>query len=131
VGTLLHTADLCNPCLSIEPAKEWEKRISHEFLFQSTLEVEHGLPVAPFMLKYDMLSRVVNQNHFMTAVAYPQWKTFVEVFPVMSARLDQLVRALVSQLLPPSHQLSSGLMRASRRQTSVTHCLQCGRASGL
>jgi hypothetical protein len=91
-GTLLHTADLSNPCFSIEPAKEWEKRISHEFLFQSTLEVEHGLPVAPFMLKYDMLSRVVNQNHFMTGIAYPQWKTFVDVFPIMKMRLDQLVR---------------------------------------
>ena len=56
--------------------------------------MQYGLPVAPFMLKYDMVSRIVNQNHFMTAFAYPQWKTFVELFPILMPRLEQLVRAL-------------------------------------
>jgi hypothetical protein len=94
VGMLLHTADLGNPCMGNKHCKEWEKRISQEFLFQATLEIEQGLPVAPFMLKCDMLSRVENQNHFMTHFAYPQWKAVVEMFPILAPRFNQLVRAL-------------------------------------
>jgi hypothetical protein len=85
--------------MGIKHCKEWEKRISHEFLFQATLELEQGLPVAPFMLKYDMLSRIENQNHFMTFFAYPQWKAIVEMFPILEPRFNQLVRALSSLVL--------------------------------
>jgi hypothetical protein len=59
VGALLHTADLCNPCLRIEQCKEWEKRISHEFLFQSTLEAEVRAWHSPTMCSD---AKVANRN---------------------------------------------------------------------
>jgi len=92
VGVVLHTADLCNPCLSLSQSKQWEKRISQEFQFQAALEREYNLPVAPFMESSDQLSRIKNQNHFIDSFAYPQWVAAVQLFPTWAPRLTQLRR---------------------------------------
>jgi len=90
LGTILHTADLCNPALPLVQAKQWEKRISQEFRFQAAQERKFGLPVAPFMERQDQQSRIANQVHFIQTFAVPLWRTAVQIFPQWTPRMLQL-----------------------------------------
>lgn len=47
LGTLLHLADLSNPCRENKISMDWSLKVSEEFFLQGDIEREHGWDISP------------------------------------------------------------------------------------
>ena len=81
--TLVHCADLSNPCKSTDLYSFWLDSVQQEFFEQGDLEKKMGLEISP-MCNRDTDSSIVAQNQigFIDYIVFPLWEAWSElVFP--------------------------------------------------
>mmetsp|Transcript_9779 Transcript_9779/g.23320 ORF Transcript_9779/g.23320 Transcript_9779/m.23320 type:complete len:462 (-) Transcript_9779:166-1551(-) len=94
---IVHAADLSNPVLPTERARDWAYRAVLEFHNQAELEKKEGLPFAPFMEPHpdNVLELAKLQIGFVSFVVKPYWLALTQILPRLQHRVDQLEENLV------------------------------------
>jgi hypothetical protein len=80
LDTLLHSADISNPCKSTEKFTKWTDMVIEEFVCQGEREKEEGVEVSPLCDK-DTMNVANAQLGFMEFVVAPQYILLVQCFP--------------------------------------------------
>jgi len=89
----IHAADLSAQTLPWEIARQWEERISREFVNQAEVELGLGMTPAPFMHfdVEDLQQRGKLQCDFIDFVLVPLWEPYTQVFPTLRQCFDGLL----------------------------------------
>jgi len=90
----IHAADLAAQTLPWRIAKQWEERISQEFVNQAETEVSMGWTPAPFMhFEFsDLRQRGKLQCNFIDFVLVPLWDPYSQLFPALRVCFDGLLQ---------------------------------------
>ena len=92
VNLITHSSDLSGQITPLHIAREWEERVTREFMAQSALELRFGFPLTSYF-KDLHLERVRLKNHinFLDFVMTPLWTGLVELFPSVRECAENLV----------------------------------------
>ena len=93
INLITHSSDLSGQITPLHIALQWEERVTLEFMRQSALEQQCGLPLTSYFkdLHVDRI-RLKNHINFLDFVMTPLWTGLVELFPPMRACAENLVR---------------------------------------
>jgi hypothetical protein len=91
VKSIVHCADLGGQTAPWELANKWGSLVIKEFMSQSAMEKNLGIPESPFMLglEDEMLKNRL-QTGFITYVLLPLWDAMTKIFPGMAPHLISL-----------------------------------------
>ena len=88
----MHSADVSNPTLSFDQAKQWSLAIIDEFNNQVVKEEEFKVPVSEFMRVGDQIEGIKkNQVGFISFVILPLWNLLCEHVPELQECADEIV----------------------------------------
>jgi hypothetical protein len=87
-SAVIHTADLNNPSLEFDMAKQWAHRVVEEFYDQHLKEEAQGIPSSQAMMKppTDVLAMAELQQGFIEFVVTPLWHIMAVYFPELTER---------------------------------------------
>ena len=93
INLITHSSDLSGQITPLHIAREWEERVTREFMLQSALEQRYGFPLTSYF-KDLHIERVRLKNHinFLDFVMTPLWTGLVELFPSLRPCAENLVR---------------------------------------
>mmetsp|Transcript_151976 Transcript_151976/g.487878 ORF Transcript_151976/g.487878 Transcript_151976/m.487878 type:complete len:1408 (-) Transcript_151976:130-4353(-) len=91
VASLLHAADLSNPCREPALAERWARLLAEEFRLQAKKEEETGVEVSTFMLGG---YKAGNEIFFIQTFVKPLWDTMALWNPPFKFYLQQLTNHL-------------------------------------
>ena len=89
VGTLLHLADLSNPCRKKDLSEQWSLKITEEFFLQGDRERENDIEVSPICDR-TKVNVAKNQVGFMTGVIVPYVAPICRNIPQLKFLQDNL-----------------------------------------
>eukprot|EP00753_Platysulcus_tardus_P005516 PLAT13422.1.p1 GENE.PLAT13422.1~~PLAT13422.1.p1 ORF type:complete len:1014 (-),score=409.59 PLAT13422.1:43-3084(-) len=89
---IVHAADLSNPVLPFELARQWAVRIGQEFFEQAEKERAAGFTVAPHMdfLPSDEIALATSQVNFIDYIVSPLWTCMASFFPALEECTAQM-----------------------------------------
>ena len=91
INVVTHSSDLSAQVMDFHIASLWETRVTAEFIAQSELEQELGIPVSTFMNGlHEHSVRYKNHLNFLDFVMQPLWSVVSDVLPPMHRCLDSL-----------------------------------------
>eukprot|EP01135_Chromosphaera_perkinsii_P007212 Nk52_evm20s745 gene=Nk52_evmTU20s745 len=90
VDTLVHSADLANPCFEPQYSRQWAVLVSQEFQNQYKLEQERGLEPTEFMNVKDELELAKMNINFIDYIVNPLWTKLAELLPSISDRVQRM-----------------------------------------
>lgn len=91
IGHILHAADLGAQTQCREVALKWTDRLVDEFSSQAQREIEHCLPLTPFLHGLDDELKKMNlQVGFLSGVVMPLWSALSAVLPPLEPVVAQL-----------------------------------------
>ena len=91
INVVTHSSDLSAQVMDFSIASLWETRVTAEFIAQSELESERGIPVSTFMNGlHEHAVRYKNHLNFLDFVMQPLWSVVSDVLPPMQTCLDSL-----------------------------------------
>jgi hypothetical protein len=80
IKTILHSADISNPCKSWEISKFWADALLEEFLNQGDLEKKEGIPVSPNMDR-DTVNQADFSLSFIDFIVAPLYLGLTNLIP--------------------------------------------------
>ena len=87
--TILHAADISNPCKPWELCKLWSDRVVEEFFMQGDREKQEGLPVSPNMDRDNTHQAKMSLN-FIDFIVAPLFVAMTTLLPRMQLACDTL-----------------------------------------
>ena len=91
LGMAMHSADVSNPTLSFDLAKQWSLKIVDEFNNQVEKEEQFKVPVSEFMRVGDQIEGIKkNQVGFIAFVILPLWNLLCEHVPEIQECADEV-----------------------------------------
>ena len=93
LNLVTHSSDLSAQVMDFGIASLWESRVTAEFIAQSELEAQLGLPVSPFMRGLQEHNiRYKNHLNFLDLVMEPLWNVVADVLPALTPAVHSLSR---------------------------------------
>mmetsp|Transcript_9271 Transcript_9271/g.32672 ORF Transcript_9271/g.32672 Transcript_9271/m.32672 type:complete len:2305 (-) Transcript_9271:160-7074(-) len=89
IKTLLHSADISNPCKPWDTGKEWSDLVCKEFFAQGDREKAEGLPVSPNMDRETTKQAQLSLN-FIDFIVAPLFIAVSNILPLMQTCVDML-----------------------------------------
>ncbi len=87
--TVIHCADLSGQVMATHLALDWGRRVLQEFNNQAMREESLGLPIT-FMQESNEIEIMKGQIFFLNSIVQPLWEPFVDLFPQLDHRLQQM-----------------------------------------
>ncbi len=87
--TVIHCADLSGQVMATHLALDWGRRVLQEFKNQAVLEESLGLPIT-FLQESNEVEIMKGQEFFLNNIVQPLWEPFVDLFPQLDHRLQQM-----------------------------------------
>jgi cAMP-specific phosphodiesterase 4 len=130
--TILHSADISNPCRTWECSQAWAWCVLEEFFAQGDQEKMLGVPVQ-FLNDRDKLNRPNSQIGFLEFMIVPYYAIQIRLWPALSEFGDNLSTNMgnweemwVKEVSPDEESRSKVRDRVVKVQESLTEAKSCG-----